>query len=205
MAPVLDLLLKCPRNVVWSMLVLISYLLPNRSWGCSVNFSIFRYNIFFSNVGLLSHLLVTMLVWWQVFSSKIPCSLSCCQISSTLASSTAPVLGWRTVGEVVNVNQRWVLLLSRRCVQYYRHCWNYGICGFLVFDSWIQFKKMYEGELLLYGEMLYGVMLYGEMLLSRKLRTYVVFNVLFYTLYLWYNGNILNLLLNFNQKGLKCN
>ena len=88
-------------------------------------------------------------------------------------------------------------------MQYYRHCWNYGICGFLVFDSWIQLK-IYEGALLLYGEMLYGellydemlygemlygemlygVMLYGEMLLSRKLRTYVVFNVLFYTLYL---------------------
>ena len=88
-----------------------------------------------------------------------------------------------SVGEVVYVNQRWFPLLSCRCVQYSRHCWNYSICTFLVFDSWIfwynfiyttiQFKNLCIGELLFYVEML--------------LRRVVIWRVVIWRNVLWRN------------------
>ena len=87
---------------------------------------------------------------WEAYLGNIyPAPTEVSAISSCISlvpftpiSSSYPFV-WFTVGfkfsvrEVVYVNQRWFPPLSCRCVQYSPHCWNFCICGFLIFDSCI--------------------------------------------------------------------
>ena len=96
MAPVLESLLSFPWNVVQSLLVLISC--PTAAGVAPWTSAYWDTTAFSVTWGQLSHQHVTMIVWWQIFSNKVPCSFSCCQSSCLCqlvvdACSTPDIVG----------------------------------------------------------------------------------------------------------------
>ena len=124
MAPVLESLLSCPRNVVRSLLVLIS---------CPTAAGVAPWTLAYWDTTAFSvmwaNFLINMLPWLcddRFSPTRFPVFFFCCQ-SSCLCQLN---------------------LLSCKCMQYSRHCWNYRICGFLVFDSWIFWYKFINTTIL---------------------------------------------------------